>query len=328
MKAENNLLFSFSPPTHSVRTPRCFANLTHRHRFLSGKPRQNNTGKERDSETGLYYYGARYLDPKASRWLSGDPAMGEYVPSAPINDEARKQNQNLPGMGGVFNYVNLHVYHYAGNNPVKYTDPDGRYIPDPDGNLIAEAGDNAETLADFLGITKENALKQLTDQGYTIDGKTNEVNLESGDSITLDNVYTRSITAAATSPTTDQLLAGKSKLVNDYNCWGAAIAGSKGNEIKKGVGIPTPEQFNGILQKEYSMVNKTEAAFGKTVLKFSNSKGTQHGAVFYGNSNDGTTYVYTKNGWHAKPEVMKLSDLHSKIPSYGSVNGYFNLKNK
>ena len=29
-------------------------------------------------------------------------------------------------MGGVFNVVNLHVYHYAGNNPVKYTDPDGR----------------------------------------------------------------------------------------------------------------------------------------------------------------------------------------------------------
>jgi hypothetical protein len=28
-------------------------------------------------------------------------------------------------MGGVFNYVNLHVYHYAGNNPVKYLDPDG-----------------------------------------------------------------------------------------------------------------------------------------------------------------------------------------------------------
>jgi hypothetical protein len=51
--------------------------------------------------------------------------MGEYIPSTPINDEARKRNQNLPGQGGVFNYVNLHVYHYAGNNPIKYVDPNG-----------------------------------------------------------------------------------------------------------------------------------------------------------------------------------------------------------
>ncbi|WP_253692040.1 MULTISPECIES: RHS repeat domain-containing protein [unclassified Treponema] len=79
-------------------------------------------------ETGLYYYGARYLDPKYSRWLSGDPALNDYIPKAPIDDEAKKHNENLPGMGGVFNTVNLHVYHYAGNNPVKYMDPDGRDI--------------------------------------------------------------------------------------------------------------------------------------------------------------------------------------------------------
>ena len=79
-------------------------------------------------ETGVNYYGARYLDPKYSRWLSGDPALGEYIPKAPIDDEAKKHNENLPGMGGVFNVVNLHLYHYAGNNPVKYTDPDGKDI--------------------------------------------------------------------------------------------------------------------------------------------------------------------------------------------------------
>jgi len=109
-----------------MRKYRISTNLSYRQRHLYEKPRHYNTGKEIDPETGLYYFGARYLDPKASRWLSGDPAVSEYIPSAPVNEEARKRNGNLPGMGGVFNYVNLHVYHYAGNNPVKYIDPDGR----------------------------------------------------------------------------------------------------------------------------------------------------------------------------------------------------------
>jgi RHS repeat-associated protein len=116
------------------------------------------TGKRLDEETGLYYYGARYLDPQTSRWLSTDPAMGEYIPQAPVNEEARKRNGNLPGMGGVFNTVNLHVYHYAGNNPVKYIDPDGRliHLDDP--------------------VTEDAALKDITlaaGQGFYFDENNN-----------------------------------------------------------------------------------------------------------------------------------------------------------
>ena len=56
--------------------------------------------KELDEETGLYYYGARYLDPPGARWLSVDPMWEKYMGMSP--------------------------YNYCAGNPVKLVDPDGR----------------------------------------------------------------------------------------------------------------------------------------------------------------------------------------------------------
>ncbi|HOM11220.1 MAG TPA: RHS repeat-associated core domain-containing protein [Spirochaetota bacterium] len=93
------------------------------------------TGKELDKETGLYYFGARYYDARISRWISTDPALqeGKYFPKLNNYDTEhdfywylqQDGSRKLAGMGGVFNAINMDVYHYAGNNPVQLTDPDG-----------------------------------------------------------------------------------------------------------------------------------------------------------------------------------------------------------
>ena len=65
---------------------------------------------------------------------------------------------NLPGMGGLFNSVNLSLYHYAGNNPIKHSDPDGRV----DWNEVAqEVIDevkrtfNGDFGTDFFSLSKQ-----------------------------------------------------------------------------------------------------------------------------------------------------------------------------
>ncbi len=82
------------------------------------------TGKILDTETALYYYGARYLDPRTSRWISSDPAFETYIP------RPGQGAGDLPGMGGVYNTINLNPYVYGGNNPVLYVDPNGLVLID------------------------------------------------------------------------------------------------------------------------------------------------------------------------------------------------------
>ena len=66
--------------------------------------RYRYTGKERDDGSGLCYYGARYLAPWLTRWISPDSA-------------------------GAVDGLNL--YAYVKNNPLKYTDPTGHIVVIP-----------------------------------------------------------------------------------------------------------------------------------------------------------------------------------------------------
>ncbi len=83
------------------------------------------TGKELDEETQLYYFGARYYDPRTSVWQSTDPILGSYLAGNPN--------------GGVYAPGNLAMYSYSWNNPVVLRDPDGRWIQVAIGAAIGAA---------------------------------------------------------------------------------------------------------------------------------------------------------------------------------------------
>ena len=59
-------------------------------------------GKQFDEETGLYYYGARYMNPVSSIWYGVDPLAEKYV--------------------------NIGGYVYCVDNPVRLVDPNGKHI--------------------------------------------------------------------------------------------------------------------------------------------------------------------------------------------------------
>ncbi len=90
-----------------------------------GNPYKYN-GKEFDSQTGWYYYGARYYDPQRSFWLSVDPLVE----------------------------ITMSPYAYTWNDPVNYTDPTGMM-----GERIGEpGGPNTNKVYDG-GVIEEIVLK-------------------------------------------------------------------------------------------------------------------------------------------------------------------------
>jgi RHS repeat-associated protein len=77
--------------------------------LLLNRVQSRYTGKERDTESGLDYFGARYYASSKGRWMSPDWAdKPEAVPYSDLDDPQ-----------------SLNLYGYVRNNPLNKADADG-----------------------------------------------------------------------------------------------------------------------------------------------------------------------------------------------------------
>jgi RHS repeat-associated protein len=86
---------------------------------------QRFTGKERDSESGLDYFGARYYGSALGRFTSPDEFKGGIVD--PFTGQDIETNTALP-YADITDPQTLNKYAYVRNNPLRYTDPNGHCV--------------------------------------------------------------------------------------------------------------------------------------------------------------------------------------------------------
>lgn len=110
------------------------------------------TGKERDAESGLDYFGARYYGSNMGRWMSPDwSAQPEPVPYSKL------------GYPQSFN-----LYAYILNNPLRGTDPDGHTLLGlgPSG---CAGNESTGASSSGCGPQESNSYKQAAQQNGTQD---------------------------------------------------------------------------------------------------------------------------------------------------------------
>jgi len=115
-------------------------------------PKRKFSDKERDEETGLDYFGARYFCSHNYRWLSVDPVL----------DRGR----------AIANSQLWNLYAFCANNPARFIDPDGRviYIAKIYDSIRKIAGPAAERLSikDGMLDVSKLTLQDLQDKGVLL----------------------------------------------------------------------------------------------------------------------------------------------------------------
>jgi RHS repeat-associated protein len=209
--------------------------------LYDGRVRCRYTGKERDTESGNDYFGARYYNSATGRFLSPDwSAKAEPVPYAKLD-----------------NPQSLNLYAYVGNNPLSRTDPTGHYVCSGSKEQCAQVQDGltmARVAQEKLGAdSKGGKAIGAVLKFYGAEGEKNGVG------VGFKNLSTGTLAETGTGKNGSVNITFDLKQINSYNS-GNALGGwveRAGTEIHEGThGLDDknrgrgPENRHEVLQTE------------------------------------------------------------------------------
>jgi RHS repeat-associated protein len=194
------------------------------------------TGKERDTESGNDYFGARYYSSSMGRFLSPDwSAKVAPVPYAKLD-----------------NPQTLNLYAYVGNNPLNRTDPTGHYTAGCGGdvkNCDKQIGSLDKQLQSALKSKDPNIVKAA--QAYGKLGDKNGVNVTFLNVVDPKNANVTGTTGAqaGTGGITVDQATGKVQQATQVNLQ-AGMGGSQLQEtaVHEGVHVEDRANFIGTIQ--------------------------------------------------------------------------------
>ena len=246
------------------------------------------SAKEKDTETGYSYFGARYYSSDLSIWLSVDPMAAKYPSLSP--------------------------YVYCANNPVKLVDPNGEkiWIHDEEGGSAA----NAYYQELDKWANSENINLSLGTDGYlnaSFDGEYTDLSDEAQNF--LHAVYNPNITVDILATSNDYGDNGYAFFCGTYK---KVVYGySKGEEVAHSYQVVNPNdlrQFDEYHQQPgQTSLHELMESYNAALMSISNCSSDDEGKRKYYKSShqnappqSGTFKVYyTKNG----------RDLRKKLPS-------------
>jgi RHS repeat-associated protein len=140
----------------------------------SDNVRQKFTRKERDNETGLDYFLARYYSSTQGRFTSPDEFTGGPDELFEFEESA---SDNPTFYAELADPQSLNKYQYAYNNPLRFVDPDGHQIRQTISNILYTGGDFVDggirgvvasvTLGHAGGPRRDDSVANRLGQGTT-----------------------------------------------------------------------------------------------------------------------------------------------------------------